>query len=137
MPAAPHDPSRRRALRVALRWLLALPLAGAAATMLRRARAVRQPGEFRIPADVALGLSIVGDVVVDRDPTGRLRAWLARCTHLGCRLQQVVDNEILCPCHGSRFRADGTVIAGPATRPLRPLNLKADPKTHGWIARVG
>lgn len=137
MPAAPQDPSRRRALQIAAQLLLALPLAGAAVAMLRRARSVRQPSEFPIPSDVPLGLSIVGNVVVNRDATGRMHAWLAQCTHLGCRLDQVVGEEIVCPCHGSRFRADGTVITGPATRPLQPLHLEADPKTHGWIARVG
>ena len=137
MPAAPQDPSRRRALQVAARLLLAVPLAGAAFAMLRRTRSVQQPSEFPIPADVPLGISIVGNVIVNRDATGRMHAWLARCTHLGCRLDEVVGDEIVCPCHGSRFRADGTVITGPATRPLQPLDLKADPKTHGWIARVG
>ena len=42
-----------------------------------------------------------------------------RCTHLGCVLvfdgaEQTWD----CPCHGSRFADDGTVISGPAVRPL-------------------
>lgn len=120
-----------------MQLLLALPLAGAAVAMLRRARSVQQPSEFPIPADVPLGLSIVGNVIVNREATGNVRAWLARCTHLGCALDQVVGDEIVCPCHGSRFRADGTVITGPATRPLRPLALETDPKTHGWIARVG
>lgn len=137
MPAAPQDPSRRRALQIAAQLLLALPLAGAAFAMLRRTRSVQQPSEFPIPADVPLGLSIVGNVVVNREATGGMHAWLARCTHLGCRLDRVVGEEIVCPCHGSRFRANGTVINGPATRPLQPLNLEADPKTHGWIARVG
>ncbi|HUO06108.1 MAG TPA: Rieske 2Fe-2S domain-containing protein [Candidatus Binataceae bacterium] len=41
----------------------------------------------------------------------------AICTHLGCTVQWKAV-EFDCPCHGSRFRPDGTVIGGPAPRPL-------------------
>jgi hypothetical protein len=43
-----------------------------------------------------------------------------RCTHQGCVLR---EDEALgtwdCPCHGSRFDADGAVIQGPANTPLK------------------
>ena len=41
----------------------------------------------------------------------------AICTHLGCNVQWK-GTEFDCPCHGSRFNPDGTVISGPAPQPL-------------------
>ena len=43
-----------------------------------------------------------------------------RCSHLGCVLALDHDERTWdCPCHGSRFTEDGTVVSGPATRPVR------------------
>jgi menaquinol-cytochrome c reductase iron-sulfur subunit len=59
----------------------------------------------------------------------------ATCTHLGCTVQLVrmdrakegQDYEFHCPCHGSKFREDGTNYAGPAPRPLDYYQLDLAP----------
>ncbi|MGW0523745.1 FAD-dependent oxidoreductase [Crossiella sp. NPDC003009] len=63
-------------------------------------------------------------VAAYRKPGGELCALGARCTHLGC-LVAFNDGEQTwdCPCHGSRFALDGSVIQGPAVRPLPKVDL--------------
>jgi Rieske Fe-S protein len=115
---------------------LGIPLAGALVAMLRRVQASQQPVTFSIPPDVVVGLSVVDAALVHRTNDGTIRVFSGRCTHLGCRIDRIVGDEAVCPCHGSRYRADGTVAAGPANRALTPLRLEADPTTGGWIARA-
>ncbi|NBE52821.1 FAD-dependent oxidoreductase [Streptomyces boluensis] len=58
---------------------------------------------------------------VYRDEDGRATALSARCTHLGCLVHfNPAERTWECPCHGSRFATDGSVLQGPATRPLEP-----------------
>jgi Rieske Fe-S protein len=131
--ARPRETTRRAFL-----WTLgAAPIAWAAAAMLERTRARRVPTIVALAADVPEGLSVAGEVIVDRGADGSVRAFAARCTHLGCRLDRIVDGEIVCPCHGSRFAADGRVLTGPAVRPLVPLRVDIDPQTGGWTVHGG
>ena len=58
---------------------------------------------------------------VHRDESGRLHLLSARCPHLGCIVGwSGADRTWECPCHGSRFAADGTLVEGPATADLEP-----------------
>jgi cytochrome b6-f complex iron-sulfur subunit len=52
----------------------------------------------------------------------------ANCPHAGCELAWVPEDlQAECPCHGSRFAGDGTVLNPPATTPLQtwPASLNA------------
>ena len=41
------------------------------------------------------------------------------CTHLGCRVRWIGDQErFFCPCHNGVFDRDGNVVSGPPPRPL-------------------
>ncbi|MEV8100225.1 Rieske 2Fe-2S domain-containing protein [Kitasatospora sp. NPDC085879] len=63
-------------------------------------------------------------VAVCREREGGPHTAGARCAHLGCPVHfNDAEESWDCPCHGSRFAPDGTVLQGPATRPLEPLDI--------------
>lgn len=53
----------------------------------------------------------------------------SRCTHLGCKINESVNNKLLCPCHGSTFDVSGNSIKGPATKALKKLDFEIDNTT--------
>jgi glycine/D-amino acid oxidase-like deaminating enzyme/nitrite reductase/ring-hydroxylating ferredoxin subunit len=58
-------------------------------------------------------------VAAFRDADGHLRLLSPTCTHLGCRVTwNPAEQSWDCPCHGSRFSVEGTVLDGPAVKPL-------------------
>ncbi|MFJ6442723.1 FAD-dependent oxidoreductase [Streptomyces sp. NPDC091649] len=64
---------------------------------------------------------------VHRDQDGALRAVSARCTHLGCLVSfNEAETTWECPCHGSRFGVDGSVLQGPALRPLEEVDVTGE-----------
>ena len=71
----------------------------------------------RYPADSVTQDQQSGIYIV-HGPEG-LYAMSAVCTHLGCLTACKPELGIVaCPCHGSKFRRDGSKIEGPAPRPL-------------------
>jgi glycine/D-amino acid oxidase-like deaminating enzyme/nitrite reductase/ring-hydroxylating ferredoxin subunit len=63
-------------------------------------------------------------VAVSRDARGTLHAVSAVCRHMGCYVAWNAAEETWdCPCHGSRYTADGTVVEGPANESLPPAAL--------------
>jgi Rieske Fe-S protein len=63
---------------------------------------------------------------------GTTKVFAINCSHLGCPIGlNQTDKTFDCPCHGSRFHLDGTVLHGPAQFPLSNLTWKqgTDPNT--------
>jgi nitrite reductase/ring-hydroxylating ferredoxin subunit len=93
---------------------------------------LRSP-EFASPDDIEPGQGgwthVDGELVAAaRDEDGELHAVSTTCTHMGCRVTwNTAERSWDCPCHGSRFAPDGTVLQGPAVRPLARREVRADP----------
>jgi glycine/D-amino acid oxidase-like deaminating enzyme/nitrite reductase/ring-hydroxylating ferredoxin subunit len=61
-------------------------------------------------------------VAAFRDANGNIHRLSPVCTHLGCLVRwNPAESTWDCPCHGSRFRPTGEVIAGPAEAALSPI----------------
>jgi Rieske Fe-S protein len=61
-----------------------------------------------------------------READGRLVLLDPACTHLGCDVTfNDAERTWDCPCHGSRYSAEGRVIHGPALHPLKRVEPAA------------
>jgi Rieske Fe-S protein len=78
--------------------------------------------------DNAAGDLAFGAFVVKNQ--GKVEVLAQNCSHLGCSVAFNAEARSFdCPCHGSRFHVDGTVLHGPAAYPLSHLkwNQANDP----------
>ncbi|KPK13606.1 MAG: hypothetical protein AMJ56_01550 [Anaerolineae bacterium SG8_19] len=49
------------------------------------------------------------------------------CTHLGCRVRWIEDQQqFFCPCHNAAFDKEGEVLSGPPPRPLDRYTVKVE-----------
>lgn len=63
-------------------------------------------------------------LAVYRDEQGQVHAVSAKCTHLSCVVHwNSAERSWDCPCHGSRFGTDGSVLHGPASYSLEKVEL--------------
>ena len=109
-----------------LAWLSLLPLGGLWWSMVRsHGSRPRAPRRHRVQGPLPEGLTVDGPVALWRDGDS-VTAVSRRCSHLGCTVRPSPDGGLACPCHGSRFDAQGHVERGPATADLSPLQVSRD-----------
>lgn len=103
-------------------------------TAKRSSKATAGGLKVTIKGDVPPGITIQQGVILVRKGD-HIRAFEAKCTHLGCRLSRIDGKEVVCPCHGSRFNMEGMPVKGPAGEGLRELRLQRDAVSNTIIIR--
>ncbi|WIM92504.1 Rieske (2Fe-2S) protein [Actinoplanes oblitus] len=83
-------------------------------------------GALAKAAEVPVGGGVITDALVVTQPEpGTFKAFSNLCTHQGCKLAEVADKVIKCPCHHSTFDiATGAPTGGPAQKPLTETAVK-------------
>ncbi|HEY9880529.1 MAG TPA: Rieske 2Fe-2S domain-containing protein [Leptolyngbyaceae cyanobacterium] len=99
------------------------PVASAAPVSVGPVSALDQAG-FLLNKETSLGpVLVTGD---GSDPNS-LKAVNPTCTHKGCIVDWKSDQKAFeCPCHGARFATDGSVLQGPADRPLTTYQARVE-----------
>lgn len=64
-------------------------------------------------------------VFVRASSADSVRAFSTRCMHRGCQVDAIGD-RFICPCHGSEYANDGSVLKGPTELPLTEYRVSLD-----------
>jgi cytochrome b6-f complex iron-sulfur subunit len=79
------------------------------------------------PGTRALIAGLAGEptyLIVQENNTLDKMGIVDNCTHLGCTFPwNPNDQQFQCPCHGSLYAPDGTVVRGPAPLPLKIVHV--------------
>lgn len=76
---------------------------------------------------VLLNANIPAVVIKNIGQNDGFSAFNPTCTHLDCTVEWQGDKkEFFCPCHDSRFAADGQALEGPADQPLAVYEVKRE-----------
>jgi menaquinol-cytochrome c reductase iron-sulfur subunit len=91
---------------------------------------VGQPVSLRVPdvqADAYVRESVIRHLWAVRRSATEVSVYSPICTHLGCHYDwNPASGHFECPCHGSVYAPDGTVLGGPAPRRLDTLPTKIE-----------
>ena len=126
----PEAMPRRDFLGLAAWWSAAAALLFAFFGAMRLPKAAVLPSpskKFKVslPASLGSGQAYIpmGRAVAVYKEGNQVYAISTICTHLGC-IVKATENGFDCPCHGSKFAKDGSVLKGPAPKALPWLEVK-------------
>lgn len=116
-------------------WILALPYLALIILMDRKVRKVSTPGKISIPRPEADGITFYDRIILIKNK-GRLHIFSNRCPHLGCKINKIENEKLVCPCHGSEFNFEGKLIKGPSRKGLEALSFQEDNVKNEIIVKL-
>lgn len=130
----PRRPIDRRGILIRMSASIAAFFAGVRlsfaqkrlALSLDKAEKLKSPGGFSL-------LKIQDkEVLFIRESEEKIRAINPVCSHRKCTVTYSPEKKrIVCPCHGSNYDLDGSVLKGPAEKPLQVYEAELDlPKSR-------
>lgn len=79
----------------------------------------------------------IGSVYLRRIGSDKVQAFNASCPHLGCLVQPAADGAFVCPCHDSRFTADGQIDRSRGGKIPSPRGMDVlEANVEGDVVRV-
>lgn len=93
--------------------------------LVRSQKRLSQVQNITVPFNPNQEFTFYKDVIVV-NKSNNVSVYSSKCTHLGCTIGHAENDEIVCPCHGSRFNIEGNPLNGPAVRPLKKLAYRID-----------
>lgn len=81
----------------------------------------------QIPPGTSTVVNYKGSPVIVINGDHGIAAFDAACTHLGCVVKWVPEEQIFyCPCHAGKFDQRGKVTAGPPPEPLHKIKIEVE-----------
>lgn len=124
------------------RYFIKTSLAGVAAgviflwdKMVKTQGVISKPKNVHLTYNPNKKVSFNGNFIVVND-NNKTIVLSSKCTHLGCEINELKDNQLICPCHGSTYNLLGMATKGPATGSLKKMDFDLNKNTNSIIIKV-
>jgi len=91
-------------------------------------------GPLATTGGMAITQTSIGNFLITRTAATSATVLTATCTHEGCTVSNFSGSQFVCPCHGSTYATSGTVVQGPANRPLSSFAAQINGDTLTFTA---
>ncbi len=118
-----------------LAWLFAVPYLFFAGYAFKQNARINRAKNIRIPLQLNNGVTFRDGLIVVKNET-HTQFLSAKCTHLGCNIHSIENDELVCPCHGSRFSLEGDCIKGPAKEGLQVFEYEIDNTVNEYVIKI-